>query len=85
MKKLMLFYLQSCPFCQRALQYMEELKQENPEYAKIPLLMVEETKERELAASYDYYYVPCFYVDGQKLMEGRVTKDDVKSVYEACL
>lgn len=85
MKKLMLFYLENCPYCIRALQYMDELKKETPAYNDIPLTMVEERQQRQLANSYDYYYVPCYYIEGEKVSEGSVTKENVKDIFDACL
>lgn len=64
---------------------MQELCEENPEYAKIPVKMVEETQEKELADSYDYYYVPCFYIGQDKLSEGTITKEGVKEVFDKAL
>ena len=54
-----LFYLENCPHCQRARNWMQELYVENPIYKEILIEMIEESREVELADSYDYYYVPC--------------------------
>lgn len=85
MKDLTMFYLESCPYCKRARGYMEELCAENPEYAKIPVKMVEERQEKEVADSYDYYYVPCYYINGQKVAEGSIDKKGVKKVFDETL
>ena len=85
MKDLTMFYLESCPYCRRARQYMDELCRENPEYANIPLTMVEERQQKELADSYDYYYVPCYYAGKEKLAEGALDKAGVKAVFDAAL
>lgn len=82
MKDITMFYLESCPYCKRARAYMEELKRENPAYANIPVTMVEERQQKALADSYDYYYVPCYYVDGQKVAEGSIDKAGVKEVFD---
>ena len=85
MKELTLFYLKSCPYCIRAQKYMQELQDENPRYAEIPIKKVEEQQEKALADSYDYYYVPCFYTGSTKLHEGSIDKDGVRAVFEKAL
>ncbi|MDL2325152.1 glutaredoxin [Ruminococcaceae bacterium OttesenSCG-928-A16] len=85
MKELTLFYLENCPYCKRARNYMQELCEENPEYAKIPVKMVEERAEKELADSFDYYYVPCYYIGKDKLAEGSIDKAGVKAVFDKAL
>lgn len=85
MKKLIIFYQEHCPFCKRAFNYIEELKMENPEYRNIPIELVEETLQAELADTYDYYYVPTFYIDGKKMHEGGIYKDEVKKILDSVL
>lgn len=85
MKELTLFYLESCPYCIRARNYMQELCDENPAYAQIPVKLVEERKERALANSFDYYYVPCYYAGGVKIAEGAIDKQGVKAVFDSML
>ena len=85
MKKLKIFYLERCPFCKKAFQYIEELKQEHPEFKSIAIETIEESKEPEIANSYDYYYVPTFYVDDQKVHEGGIYKPEVKAILQSVL
>jgi hypothetical protein len=47
--------------------------------------MVDENMEAQFADSLDYYYVPTYYVDGRKIHEGAVSKDDVRAVFDAAL
>ncbi len=82
MKELTLFYLKGCPYCKKALAYMDELKNEYPEYNEIPIKMVEEREEAELANSYDYYYVPCYWIEDKKIAEGSIDKSGVKKVFD---
>lgn len=58
---------------------------ENPEYRNIPIELVEETLQAELADTYDYYYVPTFYIDGKKMHEGGIYKDEVKKILDSVL
>ena len=64
---------------------MEELKKEHPEYQAVEIRIADEKKEKELADSLDYYYVPTYFVDGRKVHEGVPTKEKVQAVYEAAL
>ena len=48
-------------FAKKALRYIEELKEEYPEFQPIEIEMIEETQHPDIADQYDYYYVPTFY------------------------
>ena len=85
MKEMTLFYLENCPYCKRARAYMDELYAEKPAYRDIPLKLVEERQEKALADQYDYYYVPTFYLDGEKVSEGAIDKAGVQAVLEKAL
>lgn len=86
MKELTLFMLPNCPHCKLALKLQDELMAENPEYRdSIKINMINEAKESELANSYDYYYVPCYFYGKEKLSEGHVEKEDVENVFKAVL
>lgn len=82
---LRLFYLENCPHCQRAKQWIRELYQENPEYQKVTIEMIDEAKEVELANSYDYYYVPSLFKGHEKLHEGVASKEKIKNIFDQCL
>ena len=66
-------------------QSLVSLKKENPAYAKIKINMIEENKNRHISSSFDYYYVPCFYLGDQKLHEGAASKENIKQVLDAAL
>jgi len=83
--KLTLFILRDCPFCKRALQYIRELKEEHPEFKTIELDIIDEQEQKALADSYDYYYVPTFYLGEKKLHEGGIYKKEVKELFETVL
>ncbi len=85
MKELTYFYLQNCPHCKRASSYIEELMSENEKFKEIVINRIEERQEEEIANSYDYYYVPTFFMGKEKLAEGALTKEDVKKVLEEAL
>ena len=80
MKSMKLFYQEKCPFCKKALRYIEELKEEYPEVRPIEIEMIEETQQPELADKYDYYYVPTFYVDEVKVHEAGIFKNEMEAL-----
>ena len=84
MKKIIYFYLQSCPYCKRAEKFLQELMA-RPRYSEIAVEMIEESRQRDYARQFDYYYVPCFYVDGVKIHEGAADKNDIIKVLESAL
>ena len=71
----------NCPYCIRVNQYLEELLKED-RYKAITIKYIDETKERELANTYDYYLVPSFFYQDIKLYEGIMNKEDVRIVLE---
>ncbi|MDR0697911.1 MAG: thioredoxin family protein [Tannerella sp.] len=84
MKPITLFYLKNCPFCKKALFYIDELKKQDL-YKNIEIEMIEESEQEEVANQYDYYYVPTFYVDGKKVHEGGIYKDEVEDIFKKTL
>lgn len=87
MKELLMFYLESCGYCDKACRALDELFEENPAYLQIPLTRIEESREPELADRYDYYAVPSFFVDGKKIFEARLfmSYEDIKAGAKAAL
>lgn len=83
MKDVTLFVLENCPHCKNALKMMDEICSEHPEYKDVHITKIDEGKDPETANKYDYYYVPTYYVDGEKLHEGVPTKEAILKVYEA--
>lgn len=85
MKDVKLFYQETCPYCKKALKWMDEVKQEYPELQAVQVEMIEERKNPEISDSYDYWYVPTFYVDGKKVHEGMASKEIVENVLRSAL
>ena len=73
MKEIELFHLTHCPYCVNARRAIEELREEDPAYRELRIRWIEESEERELADSRDYYYVPTLYHNGEKLYEAKPT------------
>ncbi|HWQ58583.1 MAG TPA: thioredoxin [Clostridia bacterium] len=83
--KLKLFYLPGCPHCQLALKCIDQLRAENSRYSDIEIEMIDEGRHRALANTYDYWLVPCFYLDQDKLHEGHAEKEDVRRVFDKAI
>ena len=83
MKPVKLFYLKNCPFCKKALRYIEEARAAHPELAAVGIEMIEESEQPELADTFDYYYVPTFYVGG--VNEGGVYPEEVEKILRSAL
>ena len=76
-----MFMFEGCPHCRNAARMMEEIFAEHPEYAKVPLTVIDERKNPEIAGKYDYYYVPTFYAGDLKMMEGVPDKEAIRKVF----
>ncbi len=85
MKDVKLFYLKNCPFCKKALRYIDEVKAAHPELAAIEIEMIEESEQPTLAESFDYFYVPTFYIGGEKVHEGGVFADEMEGILRKAL
>ena len=81
MEHVKLFYLTNCPYCKQAQKVIQQLQNENQKYQEIisHIQWVEESVEKELADSYDYYYVPTIFVGETKKYEARPGES-----YETC-
>lgn len=87
MKKVYMMVTDWCPHCKRAKNWMEELKQEHPEFQKVDVEIIDEEKQEELLKqhNFNYYYVPTYYVEGDRVHEGVPTKEIVQQVFEKAL
>ena len=85
MKRVQLFYLKNCPFCRKAFTYIEAVKAEHAELAALDIELIEESEEPAVAEQYDYYYVPTFYIDGEKVHEGGIYPDEVEPLLRKAL
>ncbi|NLL92364.1 MAG: hypothetical protein GX222_08165 [Ruminococcaceae bacterium] len=82
MKKLKVFILKNCPYCIRAIAYINELVKENSAYADIEVEYIDERKDSAIADKYDYFYVPSFYIEEKKVFEGAIDKDGVRKILD---
>ena len=75
MKTVTIFYLEGCPYCRNARRALASLLEEKPAYAGIEVRWVEESREKETAEQYDYYYVPSVFAGEKKLYEAHPSED----------
>jgi thioredoxin 1 len=85
MKTITMFETSWCPYCKQARQIMNDLKQENPKYTGIDVNVIDEELHPEIANKYDYYYVPTFFLDTEKLHEGVPNKNVIRDIFDQCL
>lgn len=85
MKELTMFYFDGCPHCARAFRWQEELMEEYPELRQVPLRLIDEHEQPDVAETYDYWYVPTYYLGEDKLYEGVKDKALVESAFRAAL
>lgn len=85
MKHVKMMVLDGCPHCKKAFSFIEELKQEYPEYRDVEMEVIEEQKEEEKTKGYEYWYVPTFFVNDEKLHEGVPSKEKIQAVLEAAI
>lgn len=80
MKEVLLFILPGCPHCKLALRLQEELLAEHPQWKTLSIRIVDESREAVFANAHDYYYVPTWYVGGEKVFEGHAERGDVERI-----
>ncbi len=85
MKEVLMMVLADCPYCKQAEKMIQELQEEKEIYRQVGIRRVDEEEDAALAATLDYYYVPSFFVDGKKLMEGVPSREKVRAVLDAAL
>lgn len=58
------------------------MKEENPAYKKAAFTVIDEIKDPHIADQYDYFLVPTFYINEEKVHEGIASKDIIKDIFE---
>jgi len=77
--------MQSCPYCKNARKWMNEILESDVRYREIPMTIIDEVEEPEVAAKFDYYFVPTYYIDDKKIHEGVASFEIVKRVFDEAL
>ncbi|UOO37487.1 thioredoxin family protein [Oscillospiraceae bacterium CM] len=85
MKDILMFMTTWCPYCKRASVMIEQLKAADERYKDLEIIMIDEEKEKKYADSFNYFRVPTFYVDGEKIHEGAANLDIIRTVFDKAL
>ena len=85
MKQIDYFYLEHCPHCKRADKMIADLQAQHPEYQSVEIAKIEERQNPLIAEKFDYFYVPCMFVEGVKLHEGVPTVEKIEAVLKAAI
>lgn len=72
MRPITMFYLEDCGYCDKARRALQELYAEKPSYRMIPITEIEESENPDVADQYDYYAVPSFFYEKEKLFEAHL-------------
>lgn len=80
-KHVKMMILDACPYCKQAFAMIEDLRRANPRYRDVDIEVIEEQREPEKIKGYKYWYVPTFFVDDKKIMEGVPTIEAVEQVF----
>lgn len=65
--------------------YRAAFCRDDSRYSALPIHEIDEYVQSELADSYDYWYVPSFFIGKKKLHEGHAEYADIKNVLDAAL
>ncbi len=85
MARITLYHFEGCPACTQAKQWIDQLKQEKPELQKAQIHMVDVHQQPNFQAPAPFQYVPTFFSDDRKVLEGNVSKDQVEYLMRASM
>ena len=91
MKKITMFHIEDCKYCDFARKAIEELRAENPAYNDVEIEMINENEHPEIIEHYDYWSVPSLFIDKEKIFEAALfmpyetVRDGVKLAFDRAL
>lgn len=85
MSQVTMYHFEGCPACGHAKQWIKELRQEKPELQGALVELVDVYKTSNFRPPAPFQYVPTFFVDGKKVLEGAVSKEQVEAIMRAAL
>ena len=85
MSHITLYHFEGCGACTHAKEWMKQLREEKPELKDVQVEMVDVHKTPNFKAPAPFYYVPTFFVDGKKVLEGEATKEKVEQILRSGL
>lgn len=80
MSTLTLYHFEGCPACGHAKEWIRELQAEKPELSQAKVEQVDVYKTPGFRPPAPFQYVPTFFLNGRKLLEGAVTKDKIEEM-----
>ena len=90
-KKITMFHIKECKYCDMAKRAIEELREELPEYRDVEIEMIDEDEHPEIIANYDYWSVPSLFIGHDKIFEAALfmpyetVRDGVKLAFDRAL
>ena len=91
MKKITMFHIEDCRYCDFARKAIEELRAENPAYKEVEIEMINENEHPEIIENYDYWSVPSLFIGKDKIFEAALfmpyeeVRDGVKLAFDTAL
>ena len=85
MKNVKMMVQEQCKHCRKEVEYIDELKHENMLYRNVEIEVNDEVKDEAKTRGYDYWYVPAFFVNNQKIHEGVPSKESIQEVLEEAI
>ncbi|MBQ6314653.1 MAG: glutaredoxin family protein [Mogibacterium sp.] len=91
MKKITMFHIQECKYCDFAKKAIEELRVQHPEYRDVEIEMIDENAHPEIVENYDYWSVPSLFIGHDKIFEAALfmpyetVRDGVKLAFDTVL
>ncbi|MDO4711075.1 MAG: thioredoxin family protein [Peptostreptococcaceae bacterium] len=82
MKKIRMFTAEWCPHCTNAKGWLKELLEEEPKYRELEIERIDIDTQKEKLSDVDFYYVPTFYVEDEKIFEGVPSKEIIQEVLD---
>ena len=68
-KKITMFHIEECRYCDFAKQAIKELRAEDSAYEKVEIEMINENEHPEIIENYDYWSVPSLFIGREKIFE----------------
>lgn len=72
-------------YCDRASEILDELFLENPEYKKLEITYLDESKDANIVKNFDYMLAPAFFIGNKIAFCGYPTKSGIRNVLKRAL
>lgn len=67
-------------YSKRAMEMLNALYTENPQYKKVKIIILDESKDAEQIKSFDYMLAPAFFIGNKIAFCGMPTKKGIENV-----